>query len=116
MKPLEAEQVWTVLHRGSSARLPPTVPANFKVGDAVRAKLMNHSGHIRLPEYVQDRKGVIVKDYGTFIFPDAHAKGQKEPQRLYNVRFESSQLWESDTGETSGAVHIDLFESYLKPA
>ena len=69
-------------------------------------------GHIRLPEYVQGHRGRIAADHGVFIFPDQHAAGFKEPQRLYSVRFEAVHLWGEDASHRD-AVYVDLFESYL---
>ncbi len=111
---LKAEQVWDVLRRGGSARLPEKGKPKFDVGSLVLAKTLNHPGHIRLPEYVQGKQGVVEIVHGSFIFPDAHADGQKEAQFLYNVRFEGIDLWGQNRAETPTTVFVDLFESYLK--
>lgn len=108
---LKADNAWDVLHQGNSARMESSMPANYSVGDKVIAKNLNPYGHIRLPHYVRGRRGIIVRDQGVFIFPDKHAQGIKEPQRLYCVRFECEELWGEDS---SHAVFIDLFESYLE--
>jgi len=64
---------------------------------------------------VRGRAGVIQAHHGAHIFPDLSAQGVKEPQHLYNVRFEAAELWgEGDAGR--GAVYIDLWEDYLEPA
>ena len=110
---LNADKVWELLHRGNSARMADGAVARFKTGDKVLVKKMNHPGHIRLPEYVQGRRGTIEADQGSFIFPDKHADGIKEAQRLYSVRFESQQLWGVDHCDSPSAVFVDLFESYL---
>jgi hypothetical protein len=34
---------------------------------------------------------------------------------VYNVRFEASELWGA-SADGRDAVHVDLWESYLKPA
>ena len=113
MSVLKADKVWESLHRGSSARMPDVAVARFKTGDKVLVKKMNHPGHIRLPEYVQGRWGTIEADQGSFIFPDQHANGIKEAQRLYSVRFESEELWGAGHCDSPSAVFVDLFESYL---
>ena len=112
MNVLRAEQAWSVLKKGGSAKLTETGKAKFSPGDAVIARKFNHPGHIRLPEYVQGHRGRIAADHGVFIFPDQHATGTKEPQRLYSVRFEATQLWPENTRHRD-AVYVDLFESYL---
>ena len=113
MKALKSQDVWGVLHKGATARLPSDSPAVFRQGQRVRAKVMNHSGHIRLPEYVQGCEGEIAADQGAFFFPDAHARGEKLAQRLYSVRFEGEELWGRSYSGSSSAVYVDLFESYL---
>ena len=116
MKVLKADKVWDVLRRGSSARLPAQNKPRFNVGDLVFAKELNHTGHIRLPEYVQGNQGVVKRVHGCFIFPDAHAVGQKVSQHLYSVRFECTNLWAPSRADIPSAVYVDLFESYLEAA
>ena len=113
MKVLKADQVWPVLQKGGSARMTPRRRATFSVGDAVIAKRYNHPGHIRLPQYVQGCQGTIAADHGAFIFPDQHARGIKEPQQLYSVRFEAAEL-RGENKTHSDPVYVDLFESYLR--
>ena len=116
MRVLRKQEVWNVLHQGNSARLSEESVNRFAPESRVKAKDMDHSGHIRLPEYVRGRLGVIVSDQGSFIFPDAHADGEKRSERLYSVRFECDELWGSDSSESPSAVYVDLFESYLESA
>lgn len=113
---LSAAAVPGVLAGGGPAnRESPALPA-FAVGDAVRARTLNPTGHTRLPRYVRGRRGSIVRDHGAHVFPDANAHGLGEqPRRLYGVRFAARELW----GEAAGAadsVHLDLWEPYLEPA
>ncbi len=115
MSTLQAHEVWSALQKGGSARMTAESPAKFEVGIAVMARQFNHPGHIRLPEYVQGYRGTIAADYGMFIFPDQHAKGIKEAQRLYSVRFEATDIW-PDNSNAHGAIYVDLFESYLTKA
>jgi nitrile hydratase len=49
------------------------------------------------------------------VFPDTNAHGLGEaPQPLYSVRFEAAELW-GESAEAEQAVHLDLWESYLRP-
>ena len=112
MKPLPSDQVWSILNQGGSARLADDKAAKFAVGDTVLARQCNHPGHIRLPEYVQGHQGIVATDHGVFIFPDQHAEGIKEGQRLYSVKFDAAKLWADDSGGKQ-FVFVDLFESYL---
>ena len=113
MKVLKGQDVWEVLHQGNSARLPADIAGRFELGSKVKAKVLNHPGHIRLPEFVQGCEGTIASNHGMFIFPDAHARGEKRSERLYSVRFEGVDLWGDDSSQSPGAVYVDLFESYL---
>ncbi len=115
MPVLTADNVDKVLRKGGSARLPDPLPARFRPGDKVRARNINPPGHTRIPRYLRGCVGVVHRDQGVFIFPDAHAAGEKVPQRLYSVRFTGAALW-GPQGTAGAAVYVDLFESYLVPA
>jgi nitrile hydratase subunit beta len=88
----------------------------FKVGDAVRPRVVSPAGHTRLPRYVAGRVGYVHRMQPACVFPDSNAAGKGEnPQHLYNVRFAASELWGADA-EPGMVLHIDLFEPYLEPA
>jgi nitrile hydratase len=92
------------------SRLP-----RFTVGAAVRTRLASPEGHTRLPRYVAGRRGVVASVGAPYVFPDTNAHGRGEdPQYLYNIRFEGTELWGADA-EPATALHIDLFEPYLEP-
>jgi nitrile hydratase len=94
----------------------PAQPERFAVGDAVVTRNDHPRGHTRLPRYARGRRGVVVARYGTQVFADTSAHGLGEqPQPLYCVRFEARELWGSAASATE-AIHIDLWESYLRPA
>lgn len=86
----------------------------YAAGDAVRARLMNPSGHTRTPRYVRGRAGVVVRDHGFHVFPDVNAETAVEtPERLYTVRFRAADLWGPEAS-VRDAVFVDLFEPYLE--
>jgi nitrile hydratase beta subunit len=115
VSPLRREQVWEVLARGASARRPETHPARFAVGDAVKPKIINPTGHTRLPRYARGRPGIIARVHGVFVLPDTNASGRGEnPEWCYSVRFMARDLWGADANPRD-SVHIDLWESYLEP-
>ena len=59
------------------------------------------------------RGGVVVSLHDGWVFPDTNAHGRGEnPQHLYTVAFEGSELWGADA-EPGVVVHLDLFEPYL---
>ena len=92
-----------------------TEPA-FGVGETVRARNVEITGHTRLPRYVRGKNGVIAAQRGSHVFPDtaAHDRGENA-QPLYTVRFEAKELW-GDNVTRRDCVFIDLWEDYLEPA
>ncbi len=114
--PLTADRVPQVLATGGPCDRQATTPARFQAGDAVRTKNIHPTGHTRLPRYARGRAGRIEEVAGVFVFPDDNAQGRGEnPQWLYRVVFEGSELWGPDT-EAGLTVSIDAWESYLDPA
>jgi len=107
-----ADKVAAALARGSPTERPLAGAARFRVGDAVRTKVLNTPTHTRLPRYCRDKRGTVTMTHGAHVFADANARGQGEPQWLYTVRFEGSELWGSDT--SAAAVHVDCWEPYLE--
>ena len=114
--PLMAAQVPAIVTDRGRFERPVNTPPRFAVGEAVRAKKINPTGHTRLPRYARGNLGVIDRIHGAHVFPDsnAHFEGE-QPQHLYSVRFAARELW----GEAAAArdtVYIDLWEPYLEPA
>jgi nitrile hydratase len=116
MPALRAADVERALRNRRAARMDVDLPKRFEAGDEVVTRNINPTGHTRLPRYARGRRGVIDRDHGVFIFPDAAAAGRgKQPQRLYSVRFTAQELWGPDA-PSRDAIYIDLFDSYLDPA
>lgn len=91
-------------------------PPRFAEGAHVRARARKLSGHTRLPGYASEKRGVVARVRGGFVYPDTNAHGEGEqPQHLYTVRFEARELW-GGAAEPAACVHVDLFEPYLEPA
>ena len=113
---LTAEQVAAVVAARGWFERPVNTPPRFAVGQPVRAKKINPTGHTRLPRYARGRIGVVDRIHGAHVFPDsnAHFRGEN-PQHLYSVRFSTRELW-GEEGAARDAVYIDLWESYLDPA
>jgi nitrile hydratase len=113
---IKAEDVAPMLARGGPASRPADRPARFRVGDKVRTRNINPTGHTRLPRYARGKTGIVELVHGTHVFPDTNAHGQGEhPQWLYTVRFAGRELWGEDADPTL-VVSIDAWESYLEPA
>jgi len=88
----------------------------YAPGDRVVTRSVHPSGHTRLPRYARGKPGVIHRLHGVHVFPDAnaHVLGGR-PQPLYSVRFDARALW-GESAEPNHQVHLDLWESYLRPA
>lgn len=110
-----AEEVPAILTTRVSYVREASAPT-FDVGDAVRARNINSTGHTRLPRYVRGRLGVIERRHGAHVFPDANAHGQGEdPRPLYTVRFTARELW-GEKAPARDSVSLDLWEPYLERA
>ncbi len=109
---LRASEVAAALRRGSPVDRPAATGARFAVGNEVLTRQFNPSTHTRLPRYCRGRRGRIIRVHGAHVFPDANAIGLGEqPQWLYTVRFDASELWGTDT--TAASVCVDCWEPYL---
>jgi hypothetical protein len=88
----------TLLSEGIGCRIDNSdLPAQFQVGNRVRAKVMHPKTYTRLPRYVRGKRGTVVKDHGVYIFPDT--VGQRlstKPQHVYSVCFPAQELWGID--------------------
>jgi nitrile hydratase len=82
----------------------------------VRARVINPTGHTRLPRYARGKIGTIHLDHGVYVFPDtnAHFKGES-PQHVYSVRFGARELW-GEQANPQDAVYLDMWDDYLEPA
>ncbi|MDQ7249680.1 nitrile hydratase subunit beta [Dongia sedimenti] len=113
---LKAADVPARLASGGPCDRPLDRAPRCAVGDQVRTRNMNPTGHTRLPRYARGKRGVIEARQGSFVFPDTNAHGKGEdPQWIYSVVFKGQELWgaESDPGLS---VAIDCWEPYLEPA
>ena len=114
--PALAERVERSLHAPAGFNREPTRPPRFAVGERVVTRNDQPVGHTRLPRYARGKHGVIDRVHGTYVFPDSIVAGQGEdPQPLYSVRFEGSELW-GDSTEPRETIYLDLWEDYLEPA
>jgi nitrile hydratase len=89
----------------------------FAVGDRVTTlPYPPQAGHHRLPRYCRGRTGEIARVYPAFTLPDTTAHGRGEhPTYVYAVGFSATELWGPDA-DPSQTCHLDLFETYLRPA
>ena len=113
---MRADAVWDFLHsHAHSARALDAAP-RFALGQRVRARQAQPTGHTRLPRYARGKAGIVVRHHGGHVLPDASAHGQGDaPQHLYTVAFTARMLW-GDAAHARDKVHLDLWEGYLEPA
>jgi len=112
---LKAEDAEAVMLKGFPAEREVGFEPRFKVGDAVMTRIINPTGHTRLPRYARGRPGTIHALHGAHVFPDAHAHGHGEaPHYLYTVHFTARDLWGPDT--TASDLYLNCWEPYLDPA
>jgi nitrile hydratase beta subunit len=85
----------------------------FHVGERVRARNLNPSGHTRLPRYARGKTGHIVRDRGVYAFPDtsAHFLGDQR-QHVYSVRFAARELW-GENASPRDSIYLDMWDDYL---
>jgi nitrile hydratase len=114
--PMHAEQARTLVTKGVPAIRSVAAPQRFQVGQRVRARNINPTGHTRLPRYARGKLGIVDRDHGVYVFPDTNAHFQGEnPQRVYSVRFAARELW-GEQASLKDSVYIDMWDSYLEPA
>jgi nitrile hydratase len=111
---LKAADVGPALAKGSRYDRPSPKPSAFKVGDRVRARVMNPLGHTRLPRYVRGHTGTIDRVHGVHVFPDSNAIGKGENQQWhYSDAFDAVDLW-GEAATRGDVVLLDLWEPYLE--
>ena len=113
---LRAADVDSTIRAGWSTRRDVPATPHFQVGQTVRARNINPTGHTRLPRYARGRTGTVVKNHGVFVFNDASGQGLGEqPQHLYSVKFSARELWGA-AASTTDAIFLDLWDDHLEPA
>ena len=101
-------------NRGIPSSKDPTVSPLFQVGQRVRARNINPTGHTRLPRYARGKTGEIVRDHGVYAFPDTNARYQGEKrQHVYSVRFAARELW-GESASPRDSVYLDMWDDYLE--
>jgi len=113
---LTAQAAGETMDRRPSARRDAPATPHFKAGQKVRARNIHPAGHTRLPRYARGKTGVVARDRGVYVFPDAHAHDRGDgAQHLYSVRFTARELW-GDAASPRDSVYLDLWDDYLERA
>ncbi len=114
---LRADDVAATLARGAPTLRESRGTPGFAVGQQVRTRAGRVDHHTRLPGYAQGKAGQIERILGMHVFADANAKGAGEdPDWLYTVVFDGTELWGADGSAAGLRVSIDAWQSYLAPA
>ena len=89
----------------------------FQPGDAVRVVDRNQPGHVRTPQYVRGKEGVIERVVGSFPNPETLAYGQSglPYKMLYRVNFAQKTLWSDYDGQPDDSLEIEIYEHWLEP-
>ena len=61
--------------------MPTERKVRFKEGQKVMARNINPRTHTRLPRYVRGKVGTVLKNLGSFAFPDTRAHGLGDDRR-----------------------------------
>ena len=90
-------------------------PQRFRVGQRVRAKIMQAPGHTRLQKYTQGHIGTVAIVEPAQVLPDTHAHFIAEnAQWVYTVRFDSRELFGPSAEQFT--LNTDLYEDYMEDA
>jgi nitrile hydratase len=113
---IKPEAVWDFLHDRTNSARDVTAAPRFALGQQVRARNAQPTGHTRLPRYARGKIGHVARLHGGHVLPDASAHGGGDsPQHLYTVAFAARELW-GEAASARDTVRLDLWESYLDPA
>ena len=90
----------------------------YQPGDSVRVVERNQPGHVRTPQYVRGKTGVIERIVGSFPNPETLAYGRSglPYKMLYRVNFEQNALWPDYAGKLDDSLEIEIYEHWLEPA
>jgi nitrile hydratase beta subunit len=108
------EQLVEAARTGASTRADTDTEPLFQPGDEVLVRNYHPDGHTRLARYLRGKRGVVDRWHGSFVYPDTNAHGQGEnPQHVYTVRFEASEVWGVEAAEPNSIINFDVWEPYL---
>ena len=91
----------------------------YKPGDPVRVLATLTLGHhIRSPQYLRGKNGVVADVRGSFKDPELLSFGTDglPEAKLYSIEFDLAHVWD-DRPAPKGAnkIYADIFEQWLEP-
>ncbi len=107
-----------ILGTGGPTLMDVPIKPRYQVGDMVRVKDEQSTGHTRVPGYAHGHIGSIEIYHGVHVFADTNALapetgGERRGEPLYSVRFTARELW-GESANSRDSVSIDLWQPYLE--
>lgn len=89
--------------------------ARYRIGDRVRVRVAEPTGHCRTPGYLRGKRGVVVALHGEFRDPEklAYHKPGLPRQPLYMVRFAHRDVWPERRSAAGDSICADIFQHWL---
>ena len=91
--------------------------SSFKVGDRVRVAKAFPPGHVRTPQFLRGKTGIILQHFGDYPNPERLAYGMNGLPKLalYQVKFAMDEVWSGDGNYApSDTVTADIYENWLE--
>ena len=86
-------------------------------GGRVRVAAMRPPGHVRAPEYLRGKTGVIERRLGAFPNPEKLAYGlPAELRELCRVRFTMAEIWGPAAERPEDTIDAEIYAHWLEPA
>lgn len=91
-------------------------PRIYSAGEAVRIRDIGKAGHVRTPQYVRNKVGLIDSYVGLFENPEERAYGRIgcEPIPLYRVRLKQNDLWPDYEGSDCDTLVLEIYDHWLE--
>jgi nitrile hydratase len=88
----------------------------FSSGEIVRIRDIGKAGHVRTPQYVRNKIGLIDSFVGLFENPEERAYGRigREPIPLYRVRLKQNDLWPDYVGSDCDTLVLEIYDHWLE--
>jgi nitrile hydratase len=88
----------------------------YCAGEIVRIRDIGKAGHVRTPQYVRNKMGLIDSYVGLFENPEERAYGRigGEPIPLYRVRLKQNHLWPDYVGSDCDTLVLEIYDHWLE--
>lgn len=88
----------------------------FIVGQHVRVVDLGKPGHVRTPDYILDRTGVVIQMCGMFLNPEDLSIGITHGPvvALYRVSFNMSDVWDEPERNSRDTLCVEIYDHWLE--